>query len=334
MLTPQTNATLPQIARELAAHESFVICGHVNPDGDCLGSQLALASALRSLGKKAICVLAQPGSVGESFAFLPRVGDMVPASSYAGDVDVFVAVDVPTLERMGDAAPLHARASLSVTIDHHASSAAVSALNYIDPDAASTTMLIWELAGYMVSSRSAELALCAYTGLVSDTGRFQYQNATSDAFSAASEMIGAGADAAFVSRQIYQNRSYPSILLEARAIERIRFLRAGQVALSWVSQSDFSECKAQKSDAEPLVDILRSLSGVRVACMLREETGCVRGSLRAKDKTDVAAIAREFGGGGHVAAAGFTFEGSLERALACVPQLIDEHMGSKDGVRP
>lgn len=331
MITPQTNATLSQIAQELLARESFVVCGHVSPDGDCIGSQLALASALESLGKRVTCVLASPDPADSMFHFLPGMDKMVHAASVEDTFDAFVAVDVPSLDRMGDGARLHERAAFTVTIDHHASPAAVSTLNYIDPDAPSTTMLVWELAEHLGAPRTVALATCAYTGLMTDTGRFQYQNATAGAFSAAAQMVAAGADAAAISREVYQHRSYASVLLEGRAIERLCLLCDGQAAVSWLSQSDFAECDARKSDAEPLVDLLRSLSGVRVACMLREQDGCVRGSFRAKDDTDVAALAREFGGGGHAAAAGFTVEGGLSQASERVVRLLNERLGAKGG---
>lgn len=331
MITPQTNATLSRIAQELLAHESFVICGHVSPDGDCIGSQLALASVLESLGKKTTCVLASPDPVDAMFSFLPGMGKMVPAASVEGALDAFVAVDVPTLERMGDGAQLHKRAAFTATVDHHASLAGVSDLNYIDPDAPSTTMLIWELVGHLGADRTPELATCAYTGLMTDTGRFQYQNATAEAFSAAAQMVAAGADAARISREVYQHRSYASVLLEARAIERMCLVCDGEAAVSWLSRDDFIECDAQKSDAEPLVDLLRSLSSVRVACMLREQDGCVRGSLRSKDDTDVASLARVFGGGGHAAAAGFTIEAGLSQASELVVRLLNERLGTRGG---
>ena len=331
MITPQTNSTLPQIAQALLVHESFVICGHVSPDGDCIGSQLALANALESLGRRAVCVLASPDSPDSAFDFLPGREKMVPAASVTDAFDAFVAVDVPTLERMGEGARLHERSAFTVTVDHHASPEGVSDLNYIDPDAPSATMLVWELAGHLGAPRTAELATCAYTGLMTDTGRFQYQNATADAFSAAAQMVAAGADAARISREVYQHRSYASVLLEARAIERVRLLCDGQAAVSWLSQEDFAECDANKSDAEPLIDLLRSLSGVRVACMLREQDDCVRGSFRSKDDTDVAALARKFGGGGHVAAAGFTIEASLPQASERVVRLLNERLGARGG---
>ncbi|WP_080797166.1 DHH family phosphoesterase [Arabiibacter massiliensis] len=328
-VTPQTNTSLASIAEALREHDDFVVCGHVSPDGDCIGSQLALAVALRSIGKRAACLLAKDEAPDARLAFLPGFDELVFAGSFDGAARTFVAVDVPTRERIGEhAAALRDACGLSVVVDHHAVDSTMADLTYVDPAAASTTMLVWELAGLLGADRSGDVALCCYTGLVTDTGRFQYQNTDAAAMRAASEMVEAGADPAAVSRAIFQNRSLPSVRLESIAVERMRFGAGGACALSWISHDDFEAVGASKADAEPIIDALRSVAGVRVACMLREQGDAVRGSLRAKDGTDVAAVARSFGGGGHVAAAGFTLECPLPEAVAVVERALEEALES------
>ncbi|MCU7585140.1 DHH family phosphoesterase [Adlercreutzia muris] len=330
-VTPQTNTTLAAIACALRERDHFVICGHVSPDGDCLGSQLALAAALRQAGKQCACVLARDEELPRDLAFLPGFDGLVPAARYEGPCEVFVAVDVPTTERVGDAAHLQAAADLTVTVDHHAVPEAMSVLSYTDPDVASTTMLVWELAAVLGAERDRIVATCCYTGLMTDTGRFQYQNADAAAFAAAAEMVAAGAEPAVISRRIYQSRSLASILLEGRNVDHMALSADGAAALSWLSQADFEACGACKADAEPMVDVLRAIDGVEVACMLREQPdGEIRGSLRAKGDADVAAIARAFGGGGHTAAAGFTFAGTLVQAV----DALAERLGIECPVRP
>ena len=321
--TPQTNADLAAIASVLKGCDDIVVCGHVSPDGDCLGSQLGLAAALRSLGKRVACLLAKDEPADERLSFLPGFADLIPAARYEGPARAFVAVDVPTRERIGEAAAaLLDACETSVTVDHHAADFAMTALAYVDPDAASTTVLVWELAGLLGADRAGDVATCCYTGLVTDTGRFQYQNTDAAALRAAAEMVESGADPAAVSCAVFQNRSVPSALLEARAVERMGLCFGGAAALSWLSQADFEALGAAKADAEPAVDALRSVRGVRVACMLREQDGAVRGSLRAKDGTDVAFLARELGGCGHRAAAGFTLETGLEEATALLERRL------------
>lgn len=323
-LTPQTNVSLTEVAAALQSHDDFVICGHVSPDGDCLGSQLALAGILKRLGKQVTCVLAKAEKPDARLAFLPGIEDMVYARDFTGHVGTFVAVDVPNRERIADAASLLDAAEYSITVDHHAYPERMTDIAYISPSMASTSMLIWELGKCLRVENANEIALCAYTGLVTDTGRFQFQNTDERAFASASEMISAGVDASYVSREVFQNRTRASVELEGLAIKHMKLLANGQAAISYVSERDFERCRAVRADAEPLVDTLRSIAGVRVACMMREQGESVRGSLRAKDGTDVAAIAGSFGGGGHKAAAGFTADGPLEGALVRVERAIVE----------
>ncbi len=326
-VTLQTNVDLAGIAAELAERDDFVICGHVSPDGDCIGSQLALMHALRAKGKRVACVLAKDEPIDVRLSFLPGADELVPAGSYDGPVGTFVAVDVPLRDRMGAAASsLLDRASLSVTIDHHANDLSMTDLVYVDPHVASTTMLVWDLAELLGSAPSFDVALCCYTGLVTDTGRFQYQNTDAAALRAATHMVEAGVDPSAVSRAIFQNRSLASVRLEGVAVDRMRLGARGSYVLSWLTRDDFSRYDASKSDAEPLIDTLRSLRGVRLACMLRDQGDSVRGSFRAKDDTDVAKLARSLGGGGHRAAAGFTISGPIEEAVERIDALLSQEL--------
>lgn len=316
-VTPQTNTTLEEIAEALLKRDHVCICGHVSPDGDCIGSQLALRAALVQLGKDVHVLLAADAPLERSFACLPGADELVPAEAFDGRCEVFVQVDAPDAKRIGEAAAaLRAQALFTITVDHHAVDRRETDLSYTDPDAASTSMLVWGLAGHLGVDRAGDVAACAYTGLMTDTGRFQYQNADAAAFEAAAQMVAAGAAPGAIAREVYQNRRLASVLLEAVAIAHLELSADGRTALSWLSAADFAACGASRPDAEPLIDVLRAIEGVAIACMLREQDGQVRGSLRAKGDADVAALACELGGGGHRAAAGFTLDGPLDDAVA------------------
>ena len=323
-VTPQTNATLEEIADVLRNHDNFVLCGHVSPDGDCLGSQLALYHALTALGKTAACVLVRNEPIGVSLSFMPGIEAMVPAASYKGPCDVFVGLDVPTRERIGDAAALLDKAETSVTVDHHAADIRMCEHAYVDPDSASASMLVWELVKLLVDEPPYESAVCAYAGLVTDTGGFCHQNSDKRAFEVAAELVDFGIDASFIASESLEKRTLASLKLEALTIERLRAFADGQAAISWVKQEDFDRLGAIKDDAEPLIDVVRSLNGVRIACMLREQDGKVRGSLRSKDDIDISVLARKFGGGGHKAAAGFTLDMSLPDAANLVMGEVEQ----------
>ena len=162
-VTPQTNITLAELAVFLRDHDDFCICGHVSPDGDCLGSQLSLAHALRSLGKRVVCVLARDEALDAGAASLPGARDLVWAGFVERAPQCFVAVDVPTRERLGDAARLLDESAASATVDHHAVDDRMTDVCYTDPDSASTSLLVWELIGYLGVEPSAEMATCAFS---------------------------------------------------------------------------------------------------------------------------------------------------------------------------
>lgn len=334
-VTEQTNTTLNSIAETLSRYDSFAVCGHVNPDGDCLGSQLALALALEQMGKRVVRLLVRDEPIDAGLRFLPGADALVPASSFEGSVQVFIALDVPLVSRIEAAAAIQDGAELKVTVDHHAVDSSMSDLNYVDPDAPATGLLVWDLIRCMDVTPSAEIATCCYTALMTDTGRFQYQNTRSESFAAASEMVSAGASPAVCSREVYQRRSVSSLMLENRMLEHAICSASGSWVLSYLSLDDFSSCNAIKADAEPLVDILRSIDGVEVACILREHPENVRGSLRAKgDFLDVSLLARHIGGGGHKAAAGFTFERSLSEVRELMPLLLEALCSADRTVEP
>lgn len=326
-----TNATLEQLAGIISAHDDFVICGHVSPDGDCLGSALALWHALRAQGKRATCVLAKPDPIDAALSFLPGASALVPACRYDGPVGAFIAVDVPIRSRIGGAARLLDQAACSITIDHHAADERMTAWAFVDPHAASCTMLVWELVRLLCPEPPRESALCAFTGLVTDTGSFQFQNTDARAFSTAASLVSCGIDPALVARNVMQNRSRASLELDARMVSRMRFVAEGRAVLSWVTRKDMAETGAVAADREPLVNTLRSVRGIEVACLLSEREGSVRGSLRAKDALDVSALARAHGGGGHVAAAGFTIEGGLACACETIARELEELVAEAGG---
>lgn len=346
-VTPQTNATLAEIAEAMLSHDDFCICGHINPDGDCIGSTLGLYWALKEAGKRVVPLLADDGGLDESFRFMPGADELVCASAVGRSFDVFVMVDAPGDQRIGeDAAGVRKRANLTITLDHHATSARESNLSYTDPDSASTTLIIWELAGLLgvreasavgansaagegsvggvdgktsaVSAAARNVAVCCYSGLVTDTGRFMYQNTNIECFKAASEMVACGASPSAIAGSLFQERTAASVAIDAVAAANMRMLANGAAVVSWISALDMEKAGACRNDAENAINVVRSIRGVEVACMLKERDGEIRGSLRAKGDIDVAAIAREYGGGGHVAAAGFTMHCTLDEAVRTI----------------
>jgi phosphoesterase RecJ-like protein len=316
------NLTTEETLAFLAKPREVAICGHVNPDGDSLGSALALAALLRAQGHTVTTLLAKGRKAPALYEFLHGY-DFVPAQDYALAPDLFIAVDLPNKDRLGDAAAVLDRARDTLVVDHHPDYTGFARLYLGDTQAAATGLIIWRLITASGVPITREMAQYCYIALMTDTGRFSFQNTTEEAFVGASEMIAAGVDPADASMKVYDSKSLGSLQLDARLISRIGYAAGGRVAYSWVTEDDFRELGVSRDETEGLPTILRSVQGIDVAILLREEGGKVRVNLRAKTTCDVGEFARRFDGGGHKAAAGFTLEATLDDAKALILKKAD-----------
>lgn len=331
-VTPQTNTTIEEISEVILKGDNFCICGHINPDCDCIGSGLALAAALDLLGKNVTLLLADDAPLDETFAFLPRAEEYIPAREFEGICDCFIVVDAPNGERIGgEAAKIHGRAKSTITIDHHAVPERMSDLSYTDPDAASTTLLIWELAKHLGVDRRGDVATCAYAGLVTDTGRFMFQNTDRWTFASACEMVENGADPAEISKCLFQERSLASLRADAVTIENMEVFCDGEAVLSYITREQEQAIGANRNDLENSINVIRGLRGTRIACMLKEGDTSIRGSLRSKGDIDIAVLAQRFGGGGHVSAAGFTLTCPMDEAIRTMREAIEGYLTDLEG---
>lgn len=293
---------------------SVVICAHVSPDGDAVGAVLGLTLALRDAGIAALPTLADDAAPPAPYAFLPGFS-LYTAASELETPDVFVAVDTPNMARLGVAQDLARDAETVVVVDHHPDNLAFGTVNVLDPGAAACGQMVWRLLSRLEIEPSPEVALCCYVGLVTDTGRFQYDNTDPAALREAADMVEAGVDPAEVARYVYESRSPGAMALDAVALSRLAVTNGGRVAYAWVEEADFERTGAREEETEHLVDEVRVVQGIDVAALLRLRDGQVRVNLRAKTGFDVGTVARSFGGGGHAAAAGFTYDGRMDDLL-------------------
>jgi len=294
---------------------SVAVCGHVRPDGDALGSVLAATLLLRAAGVPAVPVLADPGPAPSMYAFLPGFALLAQARELE-QPEAFLALDAPNADRLGDAAGLALGARTLVVMDHHPDAVEYGTVNVLDASTASTGQLVWRLAAALEVEPTPEIALCCFVALQTDTGRFQYSNTTPQALRDAADMVEAGADPAEASRLVYQSRSPGAMALEARTLSRMTLANGGRVVYSWIEDADFADTGARSEETEHLVDAIRVLEGAQVVALFRIIDGEVRANLRAKTGFDVAGVAKDFGGGGHAAAAGFTVTSTLDALLA------------------
>lgn len=313
--------TLAAIAEALRSAEHVTIASHVDPDGDAIGSMLGLMHALAAAGVPTTVVLPDSAQVPVTYAFLPGT-DRIVAAAGAPTPDVFIALDSPRLARLGAVEPLARQARTLIMIDHHPDAVSDGSLNYFDAEAAATGSIVWALLAHLGVTPDATVATCLYAALLTDTGRFSYSNTDSATLRTAAEMVDAGAHPNDIYTAIYENRSAGAQQLVGIVLSRVTLANDGRVAYSWITNDDFAACRARPEEAENLIDFVRALGGVDAVLLAKVESDGVRASLRAKSDADVGAVARTLGGGGHRAAAGFTYTGTLDSLLATVLPLL------------
>lgn len=297
------------IVAVIRRHDRFLIACHENPEGDAIGSELALALALRRMGKTATVLNADP--VPWNLAFLPGAETVVGEADGA-DYQVAVVVDCASPERTGRVAPELRKCPVLVNIDHHRTNGDHGDLRLVDPEAPAAGILVHRLLSTLGADIDRDIAVNLYVSILTDTGSFRYSNTTPEAFAVAGEMVGRGVDPWAVAVEVYENESAGRLRLLARVLGSLETAAGGRIAAVTTLRRDLAEFEATKDHLEGFINYPRSIGGVEVAVAFREEGAEeFRVSFRSKGRVDVSAVASAFGGGGHRNAAGCTVRGSL-----------------------
>lgn len=299
------------VARLLREHESFVICGHVRPDADCVGSELALARALVRMGRRVEVWL--PDRVPANCRFLPGSGAVRPPRPSADGFDAVVVLDTPRPERTGGAAAAVRGAARTANIDHHPSNERWAGVNWVEQGAAATAELVFLILQELGARIDAGIATCLYAGLTTDTGRFSYGNTTPFTHRLAAELLDRGVDPEAVSDRLYAQNRPEKLRLLAPVLGTLRVELSGALAWVRIGREMFARSGAVPEDTEGFVNCARDIAGVKVAVLLEEQADGrgMRVSLRSRDgRIDVNRIAAAYGGGGHRAAAGALIRGA------------------------
>ena len=306
-----STATFEQIGRALREHQRFAVFSHVRPDGDALGSQLALGRSLKKLGKD-VRIWNEDGML-EKYSFLPDAELLTRPPAEPEDVDVIVALDTAIQNRLGTALPAVRGSKLCINIDHHPSNPGYGDLVYIDSNAPATGQILFELMTNQKLPIDPAIAENLYVAISTDTGSFQYPNTTARTFEIAAELVRAGVDVGRVSQITYENYPRRRVELLRDLLGTMRFDANDRVASFSLSLATAKKLGVFPEDNEGLIDHLRAIRGVIVAVFFEElADGKVRVSMRSKsDNVNVCAICEKFGGGGHVLAAGARVKGSL-----------------------
>lgn len=307
----------------LRGHERFVVTAHENPDGDALGSLLAMHLALRQMGKDSVMVLSGAAPLPGEYRFLelPERG-LLRERPPDNAERVLIAVDCANETRIVDLALLE-DAPLTVNIDHHHDNSRFADVNLVVPEASSTGELLADLFVALGVRLTSDVAEALYVALVTDTGRFQYTNTTPKALRLAADLVEAGADVHKVFQGVYETVQFAKLKLLARALDRAQVFEGGRIVVSYLLRTDFAEVGAAEPYSEGIIDYLRAVEGAELAALIREPpregSPARKVSLRSSvDELDVSAIAREFGGGGHRQAAGFGSDLSIDEITAAI----------------
>ncbi len=313
---------LDRAAELISGASELALACHVAPDGDALGSMLALHHLARERGKVSVASWAEPFTVPAHYDFLPGLDVLTDPAEFPEQPEVMVTFDCGSLERLGDLAGPAKAAGELIVLDHHATNDHFGSVNVIDPDAAATAVVVRRLVERLGWPLSRDAAMCLYTGLVSDTGRFQYSNTTPDVFALAQELAAFDLPIADMTRQLFEHHRFAYLKLVAECLARAELDSDLSFVASWVTDEDLHRHAVGLEETEGLIDLLRRVAEADISCVLKETPEGVKVSLRSVSDTDVAAVALGFGGGGHAAAAGFAVPGTIHEVLSDVKRAL------------
>lgn len=307
-----------KIIEKIVDSERIVILSHVNPDGDAIGAGLGLFLALHSLNRvlkaqdedymEKVVRFVLEDSVPRNLQFLEG-SEMIERSRYVEskyDFDLAICVDAATKERLGGAVEHLENSRFVINIDHHTSNTLYGDINHVE-DISSTSEIIYSLLKEMEIDINKEIGEALYTGLVNDTGNFAHSNVTPLTFAMAADLMERGVDNSKIVREFFSNKNLPSLKIMGMALQEMVFVEEKKMTYFYLSQEAINSVGGLKEDTEGIVNLINSYNESEVSLFLREERdGSIKGSMRSKHAADVNEIAGEFGGGGHIKAAGFT----------------------------
>lgn len=312
-------------AEIIASRESALLVAHQNPDGDAVGSLLGLSIMLEKEGYSVEATWPGPFKMPGKYEFLPGAGFLRPPEVVSRE-ELVITLDCANVDRLQELEPIVSDARDVINIDHHPDNSDFGTVNLVDEGASATAEILYLNAGELGIEVGLDSAICLYTGIVTDTGRFQFSNTTATTLRAAGEMVGMGVDPYKVFENVYQGDSMAYIRLSGKVMGSAVY--DGEIGLvrAYLNQADLSEYGVEMEETEDLIDSIRSLKGHRIAALFKELTnGKIRVSLRSRRDVDIGSVARMLGGGGHKVAAGYTSDkGGFEEAYEELREVIIE----------
>lgn len=302
--------TVDNILEEIKRAKTIVILTHENPDGDAVGSSLAMYMALQKMEKEVDLVIPELPRV---YAFLPKAEEAKKEGS-TEPYDLAIALDSATIKMLNGWSNYFETAKVKVVIDHHGTNTMYGDYNYVNPASPACAQILITILEYFGIEIDKEIGTAILTGIITDTGGFQYQSTTPETFEFAAELLKKGVNVSNIYKKVMNTKSKANFELRKRAIERMEFIEEGKISFTYITMQDEQEVKAEPGDHEGIVEEGRAIEGVEVSIFLRETEQGYRVSLRSNDYLNVSDVCLMFGGGGHVHAAGCTITQSLEQA--------------------
>jgi phosphoesterase RecJ-like protein len=317
------SSALGRAAAALESADTVVVMGHVGPDGDALGTMLAVAGAAANAGKRAYATFGEPFVIGKQYRFLDT-SLLVPPARLVEPVDVVVVVDTSVPERLGSALPILKRARSVVVVDHHlAQDGEIDGIRLVDTSAGAAAQVAYRLLQELGWPITPEIATALYTGIVTDTGRFQYSATSAEVHQITATLLEAGVEPPVVGRHVYEESPFAYLHVAGQVLSRACLDPAKRLVWSVLTRSDLARESLDYEDADGLIDLIRIAEESDVACLLREiGDGKYKGSLRSRGRVDVSAVAGVLGGGGHHNAAGFVATGEADAIIDAIRDLL------------
>jgi bifunctional oligoribonuclease and PAP phosphatase NrnA len=308
---------LDKAAAALSEATSVAIACHVNPDADALGSMLGLSNHLRGMGKETVASFGNDPFVAPRWAAeLPGVDALVPPGRFPKEPLVMVTCDCASMDRLASLAGAAVRARTLIWIDHHVTNEGLGSIAIVDPNASSTSELVWRLVRRLGAEVSIDTAKCLYAGLVTDTGRFQYEAVRPETLRLAAELREFPFEHTRLVQALYEDSGLPDLRLLSVALRRIRFEEDADLVWTYLTQGDLRAAGVDGGGTDDLIDVVRTAREGDVAAVIKQQRdGRFKVSLRSRGDHDVAAVAARFGGGGHRLASGFTSSKGLAETV-------------------
>ncbi len=323
MRTLDLEAEFKRLEELIVNSETFFLAGHLNPDGDTIGSMLAIASVLKRLGKKVRLFSQDP--VPENLRFLPNaksIRSRLPAARF----DAAILLECSNPARGGNLEPVLKRCGKVVNIDHHKTSEFYGDINIVEPHSSSTAEIVYRLFHNMTVNVTRREATCLYTGMVTDTGRFHFPATSPRTLEIASRLLETGFKFSRINDILYATKACEALKILGRALESLELKAGGRLAVLTLKASDFKEFEARSEHSENVINYGMMPPGVKAAVMFREEAERVSVTFRSRGHLDVSLVAKSFGGGGHRNASGCRMKAGLaaarEKVLSVLTRLL------------